>query len=116
MIVTERHPLDGVLADWGFLVRGVRAGKMDEATYRAVTARIRADLTAIDAALGQRIGAALDRLEEVEETGRMTAALFNLAAAEIREVLTARRFNARPVLVVIQGGLATPIQPHIQGA
>lgn len=114
MIVTERHPLDGVLADWGSLVRRVRAQSHDESAYRQAVARIRAELAEIDPDLARRIDAALERMEQVEEAGRMTLALFDAAAREIRDAITARRFNAKPVLVVIQGGLAH--QPQLQGA
>lgn len=114
MIVTERHPLDGVLADWGSLVRRVRAQTHSEAAYRQAVARIRAELAEIEPDLARRVGAALDRMEQVEEAGRMTAPLFEAAAREIRDAITARRFNAKPVLVAIQGGLAN--QPQLQGA
>lgn len=113
MIITERHPLDGVLADWGHLTRRVRAQTIDEDAYRVIAARIRADLSEIDAALAHKIGAVLDRLEQIEETGRMTLALFEAATAEVREALTVRRFNAKPAFVLIQGGLSTHVQ---QGA
>lgn len=116
MIVTERHPLDGVLADWGSLVRRVRVGTHDEETYRLTTDRIRAELFEIDAELAGRVGAALDQLEQVEEAGRMTLPLFEAAATTIRDALTARRFRAVPVFTVILGGLANQPQPHIQGA
>lgn len=112
MIVTERHPLDGVLADWGSLVRRVRAQSHDETVYRQTVGRILAELAEIDPDLERRVGAALDRMEQVEEAGRMTLALFEATAREIRDAITARRFNAKPVLVVIQGGRTT--QPHHQ--
>lgn len=114
MFDTPRHPLDGVLADWASLVRRIHVGTVNETAWRIGTDRIRAELGEIDADLARRVGAALDRLEQVEECGRMTLALFDAAAREIRDAITARRFNAKPVLVVIQGGLAH--QPQLQGA
>ncbi|MFC5372864.1 hypothetical protein ACFPIF_09890 [Brevundimonas faecalis] len=91
MIVTERHPLDGVLADLGSLVRRVRVGALDEEVYLFAAGRIRAELAEIDPHLAGRVSAALDQLEQVEESGRMTLGLFEVAAREIRDAITARR-------------------------
>lgn len=131
MIVTERHPIDGILADLGTLVRRVRAGSLNEQSYLAITHRIRAELIATAADPDGLIARRFDLLEHAEEAGSLTRRLFEETATLIRTTLQERRsqpmtvvrnFAAMPVgnhgrrlphLTVIDGGLSHQTTPQL---
>lgn len=130
MIVTERHPIDGILADLGSLVRRVRAQTLDETGYRQITGRIRSEMADLNADPEGIIARRFDLLELAEEAGSLTPALFEEAAAAIRAALLNQRsqalitvpnFAVLPTgihghriggLTVIDGGRLQNTQPH----
>lgn len=134
MIVHERHPLDGVLADLGTLVRRVLAGTLVEADYRQISDRIRSDMVELDADPDGCIARRFDLLEQAEEAGRLTPRLFRETAAAIRVALLVRRSQPMDVVpnfavlpsgihgrrigrfTVIDGTASTPPETTLKGA
>lgn len=96
MIVTERHPIDGILADLGSLVRRGRAGSLTAQIYRATTARILADIAATDADPSGLIAGHFEQLEEADGAGTLTTAQFEEAANAIRVELLVQRSKPLP--------------------
>lgn len=133
-IETPRHPVDGILADLGTLVRRGRRGTLVEAEYVAITGRIHADVAALGADADGMIGARLSLLDRLREAEVLTEQVFDEITALIRVSLcrfrdadlpTVPNFAVLPsgihgrrigFLTVVEGGASNHPDTPLKGA
>lgn len=96
MIVHSLHPLDGLLAEIGALVRRGRHGKMDEAEFTARVSRIRQGVVAADLDRDGRLRDRLDLLVRATEDGSLTRDWFDKITASIRDRVARARDSLTP--------------------
>lgn len=127
----DRHPIDGVLADLGSLVRSVRAGTLTPQTYSCMVERICSEARELDADPHGLVSRQFDFLDAAEAEGVLTPILFEEAVSAIRQALNQHRergmllvpnfavlpsgIHGRPVgrLMVIDGGIPLNNQAQI---